>query len=237
MIGIYLVVSSAIAAGAETTEWVLKADYVDACSCDMTCPCIFGGSPTHGFCKGATLVEFEEGRYGNVDVSGVTVLAIYDGGKWIKFFVSENATREQTDTVVEFLPAAERFFEGPVIDVRNVPISVVRTDDRIKITTEGTVIELEQVRNAAGDPIKVLNLPAKGFPAPPYLDHTQYKTVVLKHESENENYSFSGTNGYTAVIETSSDAETHAMQSDVAMAQFEMAPDTSLHSGMYCQVP
>ncbi len=85
-------------------------------------------------------MEIEEGHYGQVDLAGLTILAVYNGGKWIKFFVSENATKAQTDAVVEFLPAAEGFFEAPVRDVRNLPISVKRTKDKVKITTAGTLI-------------------------------------------------------------------------------------------------
>jgi hypothetical protein len=204
LIGIWIVLVPAFAASPATPEWVLKADYVDACSCDLTCPCIFGGSPTRGYCKGATLVEIKEGHFGQIDFTGVTVLAVYNSGKWIKFFVSENATNEQTNTVVEFLQTAEGFFEAPVRDVRNQPISVKRSKDKVTITTEGTLIDLEQIRNAGGEPIKVLGLPAKGFPGLPYLDHTQYKTTALIHDSEKEKFKFSGTNGYTARINASS---------------------------------
>ncbi len=192
-----------LATSPATPKWVLKADYIDACSCDLACPCLFGGSPTRGYCKGATLVEIKEGHYGQVDLAGVTVLAVYNSGKWIKFFVSENATKAQTDAVVEFLPAAEGFFKAPVRDLRNLPISVKRTKDKVTITTEGTRIELEQIRNADGEPIKVSGLPAKGFPGLPYLDHTQYKTVALTHDSEKEKFEFSGTNGFTARIDAS----------------------------------
>jgi len=193
------------AASPATPMWVLKADYVDACSCDMACPCIFGGSPTRGYCKGATLVEIKEGHYGQVDLSNVTVLAVYNGGEWIKFFVSENATKIQTDAVVEFLPIAEGFFDAPIREVRNQTISVKRTKDKVKITTEGTLVELEQVRNTKGEPIKISGLPAHGFPGLPYLNHTQYKTVALIHDSEKENFKFSKTNGFTARIDASSD--------------------------------
>ena len=148
-------------------EWVLQADYVDACSCDMACPCLFGGSSTHGYCKGASLMEIKQGRYGQVDLAGVTVLAVYNSGQWIKYFVSEHASKEQTNAIVKFLPEAEGFFEAPVREVKNVPISVNRTEDKVKITTEGTLVELEQIKNAAGDPIKVLGLPARGFPGLP----------------------------------------------------------------------
>jgi hypothetical protein len=110
LVGTWIALAPVLAASPATPKWVLKADYVDACSCDLACPCLFGGSPTHGYCKGASLVEIKEGHYGQVDLAGVTVLAVYNSGKWIKFFVSENATKAQTDAVVEFLPAAEGFF-------------------------------------------------------------------------------------------------------------------------------
>ena len=223
-----------LAAAAATADWVLKADYVDACSCDLTCPCLFGGSPTHGYCKGASLVEIREGHYGQVDLAGVTVLAVYNSGAWIKFFVSENATEEQTDTVVEFLPVAEGFFDSPVREVKNVPISVTRTENKVKITTEGTLVELEQIRNSAGEPIKVVGLPAHGFPGLPYLDHTQYKTVALIHDSENEKYDFSGTNGYTARIDASSETEQRLKQSATGMAEGAVTANQSLQTKEAC---
>ena len=180
LIGTWMALAAVLAASPATPEWVLK-----------------------GYCKGATLVEIKEGHYGEVDLTGVTVLAVYNAGKWIKFFVGENATKAQTDAVVEFLPVAEGFFEAPVRDVRNLPISVTRTKDKVKIATEGTLVELEQIRNADGEPIKVSGLPAHGFP---YLDHTQYRTVALIHDSEKEKFNFSGTNEYTARIDASSDS-------------------------------
>lgn len=188
----------------ESPEWVLKADYVDACSCDIPCPCIFGSPSTHGFCRGATLLEITEGHYGEIDFTGVTVLAVYDAGHWFKFFVSENATQEQVDAVPAFLATAEGFFKGPVLEVKRVPISVERTDGRVKIATEGTLIELEQVKGLSGDPIKISGLPGEGFPGLPYIDHTQYKAIVLSHKGGAEEFSFSGSNGYTARVEATS---------------------------------
>ncbi len=40
-----------MAASPATPKWVLKADYIDACSCDLACPCIFGGSPRTDIAK------------------------------------------------------------------------------------------------------------------------------------------------------------------------------------------
>jgi hypothetical protein len=182
-------------------------------------------------------VDIVAGNYGQVDLAGVRVLAVYNSGEWIKFFVSENATREQTETVVEFLPVAEGFFEAPVREVRNVPISFERTENTVKITAEGTYIELEQIRNANGDPIQVLGLPAQGFPGLPYLNHTQYKTVVLTHDGGKEKFDFSGTNGYTAVIDASSNSAERVQQSGIGAAQLLMTSTHSLHSTKSCGLP
>ena len=90
--------------------------------------------------------------------------------------------------------------------IRNLPISVNRTKDMVKIATEGTVIELEQIKNAKVGPINISGLPAHSFPGLPYLDHTQYKTVTLRHDSQKEKFNFFETNGYTARIDASSDS-------------------------------
>jgi hypothetical protein len=47
----------------------------------------------------------------------------------------------------------------------------------------------------------IQNLPAPAFPAPPLLDHAQYRSVILKHEAEDEQFEYSGTNGFAARIE------------------------------------
>ena len=75
------------------------------------------------------------------------------------------------------------------------------------IAAEGTRVELEQIRNAKGEPIRILGPPAKGFPGLPYLDHTQYRTVALNDLSEGEAFEFSGSKRYTAKIDASSETE------------------------------
>lgn len=206
LLATWMVFVHVFAASADNPQWSLKADYVDACSCAVPCPCLYGGPSTHGYCKGATLVAIKEGQYGNVDFAGVTVLAVYNGGEWIEFIVSDNATKEQTDVVAEYLPAVEGFFKAPVSHVRNASIAVTRTDDNITITTAGTRIVLEKIMGSDGMPIIASGLPAEGFPAPPYLEHTQYKTVALIHDRANEEFNFSGSNGFTAKIDASSES-------------------------------
>ncbi|HEY5657556.1 MAG TPA: hypothetical protein VIY27_07175, partial [Myxococcota bacterium] len=55
-----------------------------------------------------------------------------------------------------------------------------------------------------GSPIKLQNMPAPEFPAPAFLDHTQYKSVALIHKGKGEEFDYSGTNGFVAKLATMS---------------------------------
>jgi len=185
-----------------TTAWSIQADYTDTCCCQPTCPCLFGSAPTLGHCDGITLIEIESGHYGGIRLDGIEVLAVYRGGNWIKFYVTDEADEAQTDAAVKLLPTFEDFFAVEnVLEVKNVPIAVKRTAERMTISTPNTFAEIEVMRGKNGEPIKIENLPSPTFPAPPFLDHTQYRSITLKHEAEDKQFEYSGTNGFTARIE------------------------------------
>jgi hypothetical protein len=102
-------------------------------------PVSSGSAPTHGHCEGITLVEIESGHYGNVRLDGVKVLAVYRGGAWMKSYVADEATEAQTDAAVKLLPAFEDFFVSDnVLEIENVPITVERSAERVKITAPNT---------------------------------------------------------------------------------------------------
>lgn len=189
-------------------EWSVKASYLDACCCAPSCPCLFGSPPTLGFCEGVTLIDFDKATYGDVRVDGVKVLAVYRSGAWIKFYVDESATADQTEAVVKLLPTFEEFFAVEnVVEVKNVPISLERGEDTIKVSTPNTIAHLMIMTGTNGQPIKIANLPAPSFPAPPFLDHTQYRTILLKHDSKQQTFEHSGTNGFTTTIDVKSEEE------------------------------
>jgi hypothetical protein len=65
----------------------------------------------------------------------------------------------------------------------------------------GPETEFEIMKGKNGKPIKIANLPSPDLPAPPFFDHTQYRSVTLKHDAEDKQFKYSGTNGFTARIE------------------------------------
>ncbi len=202
-----LTLAAACAAGPRAGEpgspaWSIEADYTDCCCCAVSCPCLFGSAPTRGYCDGVTLVEIERGHFGDVRLDGVKVLAVYRGGDWIKFYVADEANEAQTEAAVKLLPTFEDFFAVEnVLEVKNVPLSVEQSADRMRISTPNTTAEIEVMKGKNGEPIEIANLPSPSFPAPPFQDHVQYRSITLRHDGEDKRFEYAGTNGFTARIE------------------------------------
>ena len=202
-----LILSLAVAATVGAEQWSLKGDFTDACSCNASCPCLFGSAPTHDYCEGTALLEVKKGNYGSVNLDGVSAMVVYHmggDGTWTKYYVSDKATDAQVKAVTQLIPAAFRFMAGAEVkEVKKTPVSIVRSDSKVKYSVPAASVEIEQLKNAEGKPIMIQNLPSKDFPAPPSLDHTQCKTIDLTYNSSNGGFHYSGTNGYTSRVDVS----------------------------------
>ena len=52
--------------------WHLRGQVIIACNCDYGCPCNFNGLPSQGKCEGSWSWHIEDGRFGDVPLSGLT---------------------------------------------------------------------------------------------------------------------------------------------------------------------
>lgn len=83
-------------------SWTLKGEMVLSCNCTVFCPCVISlgvHPPTEGYCQTWFGVRIDEGRFGEVDLSGVTAGVIADipgpltRGNWTAgLFVDERAS-------------------------------------------------------------------------------------------------------------------------------------------------
>lgn len=69
---------------AEVSQWRLQGDWFDVCSCNIPCPCYFAQAPTAGECEGTLVWHIREGRYGDVVLDGLNVMALgaFTGNIW-----------------------------------------------------------------------------------------------------------------------------------------------------------
>lgn len=65
-------------------QWRLNGDWFDVCKCNIPCPCEFAQAPTFGDCDGILAWHVREGRYGDVALDGLNVLALgaFTGNIW-----------------------------------------------------------------------------------------------------------------------------------------------------------
>ena len=182
--------------------WALAGSWSDTCSCKVTCPCFFGSEPTEHFCEGTSLLEIDEGHYRGVEIDGLTAIVTMRIGQWTRIYVEETATPEQAEALGAVIPLALPFLgAGELETVQVVPISVERTATTLKYAAPESSVELEIVVGADGEPIRIANMPVKGLPFPEVHDHTQYRSVLSKHDSDAHQFEWSGRNGFVSKVD------------------------------------
>ena len=95
-------------------DWLVQAESFGSCNCDHACPCQFEGLPTHHSCKGFEAFRVEKGHFGDVDLSGVTVVVfftwpgpVFEGGGTMQAVIDEKASPEQRDAISQIVKGGE----------------------------------------------------------------------------------------------------------------------------------
>ncbi len=83
-------------------KWALDGDWINSCSCDSGCPCLFYSDPTMGHCDGMDGFHIKKGKYGKVSLDGLNaVIASHSPGNFWKgnwtaaLYLDNKATKEQ----------------------------------------------------------------------------------------------------------------------------------------------
>ena len=108
---ILLVSSSPAQTAVKEKPWSVKATFIDACSCNLLCPCLFNTHPDKDFCKYNTVIKIEKGNYGEVKLDGMKVWMSGDMGadfssgelKSMYMTFEPSATQEQVDAAMKVL--------------------------------------------------------------------------------------------------------------------------------------
>ena len=147
-------------------------------------------------CNGNRLIFFRSGQYQEVDLSGVAFLITFTMWGWSKIYVSDRVTGQQMAAVQALLPIAFAGFHRGMESFTKAPLTMEITEKRVTYSVPESSVDMEVMRGFDGKPVKVLNLPN-----PAYQDYTQYRSVVLRHDSANHKFSYSGTTGFTSTMD------------------------------------
>ena len=153
------------------TGYQLEGSLLEACSCEVLCPCWIGEDPDHGTCEAFNAYHFDRGTIRGVDVSGLSFVSVLRipgnilAGDWrAAWYISEEASDEQFGAIHDAFAGR---LGGPLADLAGLVGEVV-TVDRAPITHEtrggkgtlriGEVVygEMEPYRGTDGQTVTTL---------------------------------------------------------------------------------
>jgi hypothetical protein len=128
-------------AGEETgTIYTLDGTLIEACSCNVNCPCWIGEDPDLGECFAIVAYGIERGQIRELDVSGLSLVLICHipgnvlAGNWqVVALVDESATQEQRDALLDAFTGK---LGGPLGDLWTALIGEVKGVEFVPITHE-----------------------------------------------------------------------------------------------------
>ena len=206
----------------QESDWAIRGEYMEACSCDFLCPCIPKNSTTpatYDYCKVALAFEIESGRYGDVSLDGVRYVlfaqskAVMSEGDWVAGLVVDAASDEQAQAIATI---ASGQAGGPpahlapmITDFRGVerhPIVFEKQGNRRGVKIEGLLDQQVAGVESLSAPGECIVLDNTAHPVTPRLNlATAFRNVIRAFGIEWEG-SPDQTNGHFAPFDWRSGA-------------------------------
>ena len=220
-----LVAASASSPSANTFD--LTSTYIEACSCDMFCPCYFNDHSTahldpashehKHFCRANLVFKVDKGRYKDVKLDGAKVWLSSDLGSdwstgadsWTVITYDSGVTPEQKAAFNEIIAQLYPFKWGWVktdiaafawnIDTPSGVATAKRTDGKAEVI-------LDRVKgDKPGDEIVMKNL--RYWNAQTNDGFRMWKSRHEAYEGQGQKFDYSGTNGFLITIHFSGTAK------------------------------
>ena len=150
------------------TQWRMQGDVMEACNCNLACPCNFGGDPTQLPCEAVLGFRIQSGNYGSTRLDNLNVAMyiiipgkLFDGGWTLGAYLDQRANQEQMGALGTILTgqaggwfAAVRGLIGTALPAKQVPINFETVDGEHRITVPGLLeVGTERIPNAMpGEP-------------------------------------------------------------------------------------
>ena len=167
------------------TSWRMRGDIMEACSCNVSCPCNLGGLPTQLPCEAIIGFRIQEGNYGSTRLDNLNVVliaevpgpAFFDGNWTMGAYLDQRANEEQMQALGTILTgeaggmfAAFGALIGNMLEPKQVAISFDTSDGDGRITVPGLLeVASEHIPNPMpGEP--PLDSTATGLAVPLYND-------------------------------------------------------------------
>src|SRR5947208_6862134 len=149
--------------------WQMKADYVEACSCHLFCPCYFNKHAEHPHCEFNMAVKVLEGYSGSTRLTGAKYWLTGDlgdewgtnqKGKWVTVSFDPTTTKEQRDALAPMILKTYGL-EWPELKVQEAPIEITQQGEIAEAKLGGGAMahmKLQRVNGADGKGVVLRNV-------------------------------------------------------------------------------
>lgn len=192
-------------------SWHMKADYVEACSCHLFCPCYFNQHAEHPYCEFNMAVTVREGYSGKTQLTGAKYWLTGDLGmswgtekkaKWVSVTFDPATTQEQRDALAPMILKTYGL-EWPELKVSVAPIEITRTADIAEAKLAGgklAYMKLKREPGADGKGVVLKNV--KYFGAQGNNGFEMYKSIEHRADIAGHKFSYSDRNAFLISIES-----------------------------------
>ena len=221
----FLLVFTAMAwtfAWAEDVPWQARLEYIEACSCEVFCPCYFNDHATHQGtgehkCNFNNVFRVARGKHGDHDLTGMKVWLSGDLGAdwatkaqadWLVATFEPSASKEQKDAMMAIL--------GKIYPVKWAKVDMDTSDITWKISPDGKTA-YAKLANDKGE-VKLTRFGGANADKPSLLNNVRYFAATWNSPFElyysehyykgfGKSYQLHHANGFTITVEATSDGK------------------------------
>jgi len=202
--------------------WRMKADYVEACSCHLFCPCYFNKHAEHPHCEFNMAVKVREGYSGKADLAGAKYWLTGDlgdewgtnkKGNWVVVSFDPSTSKEQRDALAPMILKTYGLEWGE-LKVQEAPIDIHRSGDLAEANLGGgklASMKLKREPGADGNGVVLKNV--KYFGARQNDGFEMYRSIEHKADVQGHQFSYSDRNAFLISI-VSQEGDTGGMSGE-----------------------
>ncbi|MGO9238711.1 MAG: DUF1326 domain-containing protein [Methylocella sp.] len=191
--------------------WSVEGTYIEACNCEVACPCIFLSPPTEGECKVVVGWDIDKGHHGDAILDGLNAALIayapgnMKDGRWkVALYLDDRGDDKQKAALQGIFSGANGGhianlapLIAEVLGVRPAWITFDKTANaRFRFEVDGVAsTEIEPIQGQGGQTTEI-----KGHPLAVSPDHpvTVSRSSHTKIDDHGITCDISGRNGFFA---------------------------------------
>ena len=198
----------------------MKADYVEACSCHLFCPCYFNKHAEHMSCEFNMAVKVREGRAGVTNLAGAKYWLTGDLGEnwgtqkkaaWVTATFDPSTSKAQRDALVPLILRTYGLEWGE-LKAAEAPIEIKNQGDIVEASLAGGKMAHMKLKREPGvDGTGVVLKNVKYFDAQKNDGFVLYRSMDHSADINGHKFKYSDRNAFLISIESeSSPAKTMA---------------------------